>query len=106
MKAGLRHRNADHLERMRFGLGAAGQRQFHGSLLARQQAHGARLHEARVFGAVAGFGLDFEHCDSELFEAACEILAAFGVHTVEAVVTAPNENMYGKDMRYESTITA
>ncbi len=39
-------------------------------------------------------------------QAACEILAAFGVHTVEAVVTAPNENMYGKDMRYESTITA
>jgi len=39
-------------------------------------------------------------------QAACEILAAFGVHTVETVVTAPNNNMYGKDMRYESTITA
>jgi capsular exopolysaccharide synthesis family protein len=39
-------------------------------------------------------------------EAACEILAAFGVQTVEAVVTGPNDNMYGKHMGYESTISA
>ena len=39
-------------------------------------------------------------------EAACEILAAFGVHTVEAAVTGPNDNLYGEDMQYESTISA
>ena len=39
-------------------------------------------------------------------QAACEILSAFGVQTVEAVVTGPNSNMYGKHMGYESTITA
>jgi capsular exopolysaccharide synthesis family protein len=39
-------------------------------------------------------------------QAACEILAAFGVHTVEAVVTGPNDNLYGEDMQYESTISA
>jgi polysaccharide biosynthesis transport protein len=39
-------------------------------------------------------------------QAACEILAAFGVQTVEAVVTGPNDNMYGQHMGYESTIPA
>ena len=39
-------------------------------------------------------------------QAACEILAAFGVQTVEAVVTGPNDNVYGKHMGYESTISA
>jgi polysaccharide biosynthesis transport protein len=39
-------------------------------------------------------------------QAACEILAAFGVHTVEAVVTGSNDNMYGQHMGYESTIPA
>ena len=39
-------------------------------------------------------------------QAACEILAAFGVHAVEAVVTGSNDNFYGEDMRYESSIPA
>jgi polysaccharide biosynthesis transport protein len=39
-------------------------------------------------------------------EAACEILSAFGVASVEAVVTGPNNMMYGKHMGYESTISA
>jgi Mrp family chromosome partitioning ATPase len=39
-------------------------------------------------------------------QAACEILAAFGVQTVEAVVTAPNQNSYGKHLEYESSIPA
>ena len=39
-------------------------------------------------------------------EAACEILSAFGVLNVEAVVTGPNDRMYGKHMGYESTISA
>jgi polysaccharide biosynthesis transport protein len=39
-------------------------------------------------------------------EAACEILAAFGANNVEAVVTGPNENMYGRHMGYETTIPA
>ena len=39
-------------------------------------------------------------------QAACEILAAFGVRSIEAVVTGPNDNMYGEHMGYESTVTA
>ncbi len=39
-------------------------------------------------------------------QAACEILAAFGVQTIEAVVTGPNDNMYGEHIGYESTIPA
>jgi capsular exopolysaccharide synthesis family protein len=39
-------------------------------------------------------------------EAACEILTAFGVNTIEAVVTGPNDRVYGKHMGYESTISA
>jgi capsular exopolysaccharide synthesis family protein len=39
-------------------------------------------------------------------EAACEILTAFGVTSIEAVVTGPNDMMYGKHMGYESTISA
>jgi capsular exopolysaccharide synthesis family protein len=39
-------------------------------------------------------------------EAACEILAAFGVQRIEAVVTGTNNHMYGKHMGYESTISA
>jgi capsular exopolysaccharide synthesis family protein len=39
-------------------------------------------------------------------EAACEILSAFGVNTIEAVVTGPNDRVYGKHMGYESTISA
>jgi capsular exopolysaccharide synthesis family protein len=39
-------------------------------------------------------------------QAACDILQAFGVQSIEAVVTGPNVNSYGKHMGYESTITA
>lgn len=39
-------------------------------------------------------------------QAACDILTAFGVQSIEAVVTGPNVNAYGKHMGYESTITA
>ncbi len=39
-------------------------------------------------------------------QAACEILAAFGVRTVEAVVTGPNDHVYGRHRGYESTISA
>ncbi len=39
-------------------------------------------------------------------EAACEILSAFGVNSIEAVVTGPNDRVYGRHMGYESTITA
>ena len=38
-------------------------------------------------------------------QAACDILAAFGVQSVEAVVTGLNEHSYGKHMGYESTVT-
>jgi len=36
--------------------------------------------------------------------AAREILEAFGVSTVEAVVTAPTDNLPDKDLRYESSL--
>lgn len=39
-------------------------------------------------------------------QAACEILAAFGVRSVEAVVTGSNSNSYGQHMGYESTTPA
>ena len=39
-------------------------------------------------------------------QAACEILAAFGVPSVEAVVTGPSYNLYGRHDGYESTIPA
>lgn len=39
-------------------------------------------------------------------QAACEILSAFGVQSVEAVVTGRNEHMYGQHIGYESTIPA
>lgn len=39
-------------------------------------------------------------------QAACDILQAFGVQSIEAVVTGQNVNSYGKHMGYESTITA
>ena len=39
-------------------------------------------------------------------QAACEILAAFGVHSVEAVVTGSNDYSYGKHLGYEATVTA
>jgi len=39
-------------------------------------------------------------------QAACEILAAFGVPSVEAVVTGSNEHLYGGHTGYESTINA
>ena len=38
-------------------------------------------------------------------QAACDILQAFGVQSIEAVVTGPNVNAYGQHMGYESTIT-
>jgi len=38
-------------------------------------------------------------------QAACEILAAFGVHSVEAVVTGPNKDLFGKHTGYESTVS-
>jgi len=39
-------------------------------------------------------------------QAACDILAAFGAHSVEAVVTGPNNNLYGRHAGYESTVSA
>jgi polysaccharide biosynthesis transport protein len=39
-------------------------------------------------------------------QAACEILSAFGVPSIEAVVTGLNENRYGQHLGYESTISA
>ena len=39
-------------------------------------------------------------------EAACEILAAFGVNALEAVVIGPNNNMYGRHMGYELIVSA
>ena len=39
-------------------------------------------------------------------QAACDILAAFGVQSVEAVVTGPSYNLYGQHESYESTIPA
>ncbi|NLF10013.1 MAG: P-loop NTPase [Pirellulaceae bacterium] len=39
-------------------------------------------------------------------QAACEILTAFGVQSVEAVVTGLNEHSYGKHTGYESTVNA
>jgi polysaccharide biosynthesis transport protein len=39
-------------------------------------------------------------------QAACDILAAFGVRSVEAVVTGPNSGIYGKHTGYESTVSA
>jgi capsular exopolysaccharide synthesis family protein len=39
-------------------------------------------------------------------QAACEILAAFGVPSVEAVVTGASYNVYGRHEGYESTIPA
>ncbi len=39
-------------------------------------------------------------------QAACDILTAFGVQSVEAVVTGLNENSYGKHLGYESTVYA
>ena len=39
-------------------------------------------------------------------QAACEILTAFGVKSVEAVVTGLNQNAYGRHMGYESTVNA
>ena len=39
-------------------------------------------------------------------QAACDILAAFGVPSVEAVVTGTSYNLYGHHDAYESTISA
>ena len=39
-------------------------------------------------------------------QAACDILAAFGAHSVEAVVTGSNNNLYGRHTGYESTVSA
>ncbi|MBN1394771.1 MAG: P-loop NTPase [Pirellulales bacterium] len=39
-------------------------------------------------------------------QAAYDILAAFGVQSVEAVITGLNEHSYGKHMGYESTLNA
>jgi polysaccharide biosynthesis transport protein len=39
-------------------------------------------------------------------QAACDILAAFGVRSVEAVVTGQGSEMYGKHTGYESTVSA
>jgi polysaccharide biosynthesis transport protein len=39
-------------------------------------------------------------------QAACDILAAFGVRSVEAVVTGPGSDIYGKHTGYESTVSA
>ncbi len=39
-------------------------------------------------------------------QAACEILAAFGVHSVEAVVTGSKDYSYGKHLGYEASVSA
>jgi capsular exopolysaccharide synthesis family protein len=39
-------------------------------------------------------------------QAACDILAAFGVQSVEAVVTGPSNGLYGRHTEYESTVSA
>jgi polysaccharide biosynthesis transport protein len=39
-------------------------------------------------------------------QAACDILAAFGAHCVEAVVTGPSNGSYGRHAGYESTVSA
>jgi len=39
-------------------------------------------------------------------QAACDILASFGVHSIEAVVTGPGNGVYDHPMGYESTVTA
>ncbi len=39
-------------------------------------------------------------------QAACDILAAFGVSSVEAVVTGGGDNQYGQHAGYESTVSA
>ena len=39
-------------------------------------------------------------------QAACDILAAFGVRSVEAVVTGPGNGVYGRHTGYESTVSA
>jgi len=44
--------------------------------------------------------------ESPKIQAACDILAAFGVHSLEAVVTGSNDHLYGKLVGYESTISA
>ena len=38
--------------------------------------------------------------------AACELLEAFGVHTVETVVTGPSEKLRDRDLRYEPSASA
>jgi polysaccharide biosynthesis transport protein len=39
-------------------------------------------------------------------QAACDILAAFGAHCVEAVVTGPGNGLYGRHVEYQSTVSA
>jgi succinoglycan biosynthesis transport protein ExoP len=39
-------------------------------------------------------------------QAACDILAAFGAHCVEAVVTGPGNGLYGRHTEYQSTVSA
>lgn len=39
-------------------------------------------------------------------EATCEILEAFGVRNIEAVVIGPNEFLYGKDFQYQTELEA
>jgi hypothetical protein len=39
-------------------------------------------------------------------QAACDILAAFGVRSVEAVVTGSANDVYGQHTGYESTVSA
>jgi len=39
-------------------------------------------------------------------QAACEILAAFGVQSVEAVVTGSNDYSYSKHLGFEAAATA
>jgi polysaccharide biosynthesis transport protein len=39
-------------------------------------------------------------------QAACDILSAFGVRSVEAVITGQNSDLYGKHTGYESTVSA
>jgi capsular exopolysaccharide synthesis family protein len=44
--------------------------------------------------------------EAHKIQAACDILAAFGVHSLEAVVTGQNSNLYGRHTGYQSTVSA
>jgi capsular exopolysaccharide synthesis family protein len=44
--------------------------------------------------------------EASKIQAACDILSAFGVRSVEAVITGSSDSLYGKHTGYESTVSA